>query len=472
MEYNHIPFGDTVQLFSTFLRLLKQTILFIFKTHFMILMSVCVCMTMTANASTDSDGDGLSDQYEESIGTEAYLSDTDGDGIKDGVEVGKNLSKPLNTDNDKRIDALDYDDDNDGLPTYLEGKGDKDNDGVANYLDKDSDNDGVTDGIEAGMLNRDSNMDGIDDAFDSKRVGAIDKNGDDIDDNVKLPDINKNGIVDFLESKFQNNPNKKIAEKPVIKQKPIKIAVKEKAKEEATKSKEKPTQIETVKNEANKAPEIKPNRYTDTDNDGLLDSQEVILGTNPRKRDSDGDKVSDAVEIGLDINSPQDSDRDGIIDALDPDDDNDTILTKFEDINQDSTAINDDTDEDGVPNYLDANDDGDNKLTKDEGGSKDSDNDGILDYLDKDDGHKDKAPEQIVKEAPKEPEVIVLFDGDEDALMNETDDMDALEESLEMANIDEQIETKETVKLDQQIETKKSYQSSKQAKVKSPWELF
>ncbi|KAG1660465.1 Deoxyguanosinetriphosphate triphosphohydrolase-like protein [Nymphon striatum] len=101
----------------------------------------------------DSDGDGLTDLYEEKIGTEAYLSDTDGDGIDDGIEVGKNLNKPLNSDNDKRIDAVDYDDDNDGLPTFLETQNDTDKDGIKDYLDVDSDNDGLADGKEAGALN-------------------------------------------------------------------------------------------------------------------------------------------------------------------------------------------------------------------------------------------------------------------------------------------------------------------------------
>ena len=96
-----------------------------------------------------------------------------------------------------------------------------------------------------------------------------------------------------------------------------------------------------------------------------------------------------------------DSDRDGIIDALDKDDDNDGILTKFEDIDKNGTAKNDDTDRDGVPNYQDANDDGDSLLTRTEGGTKDSDNDGILDYLDKD---------STIAKGKDAPAVVVLYD--------------------------------------------------------------
>lgn len=427
----------------------------------------------------DSDGDGLSDQYEERIGTETYLSDTDGDGINDGLEVGDNLEKPLNSDGDRYIDALDYDDDNDGLPTILETKVDTDNDGLKNYLDTDSDNDNVSDGIEAGMLNKDDNLDLIDDAFDAEQVGAIDKNGDGINDNFKLPDHNSNGIPDYLEAKqtiVAKAAKKPAAQSPATKQaiqkntlenrvtlkKTVKQTLKQTIKQKTdrkkfaqkqleellakrkklslnTKNSEKKKLKKSVSQAKNKQvastsikarPEKKAikrtkrmvvNRYTDTDNDGLLDAQERILGTNPLKRDSDGDKVSDAIEIGMDINAPQDSDHDMIIDALDPDDDNDGILTKNEDVNKDSSPINDDTDNDGVPNYLDANDDGDSKLTREEGGLKDTDNDGILDYLDNNDGVKNTNKLIVKKQSiPEKPEVIVLFDGNLEALGSQT----------------------------------------------------
>lgn len=357
---------------------------------FIALMFLCMPFSLTARQIEDSDGDGLSDQYEVKIGTETYLADTDGDGIDDGIEVGADLENPLDSDGDQRIDALDYDDDNDGLPTILENQADKfsdvDKDGLKNHLDSDSDNDGILDGVEAGVLNKDANFDGIDDAFDIEHVGGSDKNGDGISDNLKLPDQNKDGLADYLDPKISNTLN---------------IATNSTTKVDKHEKKE-----VVIK-------KVVVNRYTDTDNDGLLDSQEKMLGTDPLKRDSDGDGVSDAIEIGMDINAPQDSDHDNIIDALDPDDDNDSILTKLEDINKDGSPINDDTDDDGVPNYLDGNDDGDEKLTIAEGGTNDADNDGILDYLDKDDGKKDSvsAANKFKEKELVEPEIIVLFDG-------------------------------------------------------------
>lgn len=405
------------------------------------LKTIIVCITLFSFSLSlgakqavidDSDGDGLSDQYENKIGTEAYLSDTDGDGINDGVEVGKNLNQPLDTDGDKRINALDYDDDNDGLPSILESKVDTDKDGMEDYLDTDSDNDGIDDGIEAGMLNQDLNNDFIDDAFDADRVGATDKNGDGIDDNLKLPDHNNDGTPDYLDSAFSKKLEIKVVDKKQEKALKTDIA----STDKKAKSASEVASEDEAKDNVSTKPEVKKiiiNKYTDSDNDGLLDTQEKSLGTNPLKRDSDNDTVSDAIEIGLDINAPQDSDHDGIIDALDPDDDNDGVLTKFEDVNKDGSPINDDTDDDGVPDFLDANDDGDGKLTLEEGSTIDTDGDGILDYLDKNDGVKDSVKVVVKNEPiPDEPEVVVLYDGNAASLGEEETIIDsALTEETE-----------------------------------------
>ena len=446
-------------------------------------------------AEADSDGDGLSDSYEVKIGAESYLSDTDGDGLSDKIEVGDNLDNPRDSDSDGVIDVLDYDDDNDGLPTYLESKKDSDKDGLVGYLDTDSDNDKIPDGEEAGYLNQDTNLDGIDDAFDLEREGSVDSNGDGIDDNIKLPDHNNDGKPDYLDAKFQHKMMESIVVKKKIvkpKEKNVNKPVKEKIKQVETKAEA--TTTEVAKTEI-KETKLKPdnmiiNRHTDSDNDGLSNALEKILGTNPLSRDSDGDKVSDAIEIGLDVNSPQDSDRDGIIDAIDDDDDNDGVLTKFEDLNNDSTAINDDTDNDGVPNYLDANDDGDNKLTKEEGFVLDSDGDSILDYLDKDDYIKNQSnatnTQKVSKqdEAVKEPEVVVLFDGNAAALAAEETDELLQQGSIQEASVqDKLLSSINDLQLDAKQAEADSSSTIEQAKVNvetssprkkptSAWDLF
>ncbi len=376
-------------------------------------------------AENDSDNDGLTDTYELKIGTEPFLSDTDGDGINDKIEVGNKLEKPLDSDGDNVINALDFDDDNDGLPTILESAIDTDKDGLANNIDKDSDNDGISDGIEAGMLGKDENFDMIDDAFDTQQAGAKDENGDGINDLLKLPDSNGNGVPDYLDATSQKTAQSK--PKQTVEQKIVTEIINkeiESVKDQTPKdlkkvvevkqtviAEKKPLEKQKVKTVTVKIPKnrVVLNRHTDTDNDGLLDSQEILLGTDPKKRDTDGDQVSDAIEIGLDINNPQDTDEDGIIDALDNDDDNDGVLTKNEDVNNDSSPINDDTDDDGIPNFLDNDDDGDKRLTLVEGSKLDSDNDGILDYLDKHDGVKDKAVVVTKKEViPESPEVVEI----------------------------------------------------------------
>ncbi len=104
----------------------------------------------------------------------------------------------------------------------------------------------------------------------------------------------------------------------------------------------------------------------DADKDGILDKDEDV--------DGDGDPGND------------DSDEDGIPNYLDPDDDNDGILTK----NECPAGIPcPNTDGDDKPNHLDPDDDDDNIPTKNEcpGGTDcpDTDKDNTPDHLDPDD---------------------------------------------------------------------------------------
>ncbi|MGC9399594.1 MAG: CARDB domain-containing protein [Anaerolineae bacterium] len=134
------------------------------------------------NGGTDSDGDGLTDDEEAALGTDPNDTDSDGDGVSDGVEVG-DPSAPPDTDGDGTLDALDPDDDGDGIPTVDEdvnGDGDPtnddtDGDGIPNYLDPDDedgplgdpDGDGLTNEEEADWgtdpNNPDTDGDGISD---------------------------------------------------------------------------------------------------------------------------------------------------------------------------------------------------------------------------------------------------------------------------------------------------------------------
>jgi hypothetical protein len=128
----------------------------------------------------------------------------------------------------------------------------------------------------------------------------------------------------------------------------------------------------------------------DSDDDGLSDEQERLLGTNVTDSDTDGDGVPDFFETSN--GTAIDTDGDEIIDALDADDDDDSVPTALEhpDDNHDgdvSDAL--DTDDDGTADYLDADDDNDGILTVVERAynatfGDDVDGDGLLNYRDTD----------------------------------------------------------------------------------------
>ncbi len=127
----------------------------------------------------------------------------------------------------------------------------------------------------------------------------------------------------------------------------------------------------------------------DTDRDGIPDFKD---------QDDDNDNILTSAELSngdSEDDSFRNTDGDELDDYLDPDDDNDGILTINEDFNRDENFNNngnprdDDYDSDGTPNYLDDDDDGDGILTIDEDTNgngdptdDDDDNDGIPNYLD------------------------------------------------------------------------------------------
>ena len=101
--------------------------------------------------------------------------------------------------------------------------------------------------------------------------------------------------------------------------------------------------------------------HTDTDFDGLNDSEEYNLGSNPRHVDTDGDGLNDFVEreLGTDI-THYDTDVDGLDDCIaitfgshpkqnDTDGDG---LADFEEFELGSDPNNPDTDSDGLNDYL------------------------------------------------------------------------------------------------------------------------
>ena len=121
----------------------------------------------------DYDLDGLVDRIESDLGLDPRAFDSDADTFMDAAEL-PDPSLPQDSDGDGQIDALDTDDDGDGIPSVQErvadGTGDGapdvdlDGDGLDNGLDDDSDGDGLLDADEG---TGDTDGDGIPDYMDA-----------------------------------------------------------------------------------------------------------------------------------------------------------------------------------------------------------------------------------------------------------------------------------------------------------------
>ncbi|HHL18423.1 MAG TPA: hypothetical protein ENJ33_01660 [Thiothrix sp.] len=162
-----------------------------------LLSSFVYALPLTENI--DIDNDGLANDIEEALGSEPYLKDTDGDGIVDKDEV-HDVMNPRDSDQDGRLDVVDLDDDNDGIPSVIEGVADIDNDKIPNYLDDDSDGDGLLDADEVRLSYRDEDNDYIDDLFDVDMTNRADKNGDGIIDGFVLFDSDNDGTADIWDN--------------------------------------------------------------------------------------------------------------------------------------------------------------------------------------------------------------------------------------------------------------------------------
>ncbi len=143
----------------------------------------------------DRDGDGLFDSDETAIGTDPLDTDSDNDSVDDFAEVGGDIGNPLNTDGDALIDALDPDDDGDGIPTIDEiANGDTDGDGIMNYLDNDDDDDGVLTindncPLVANPDQTDFNSNGIGDACEVCCIGIRGNANGDTGDVIDISDL-------------------------------------------------------------------------------------------------------------------------------------------------------------------------------------------------------------------------------------------------------------------------------------------
>ncbi|WP_301377903.1 MULTISPECIES: Ig-like domain-containing protein [Thalassolituus] len=215
------------------------------------------------NAEVDTDGDGLinsldidSDNDSVPDVIEAGLSDSNDDAlVDDGTALIEDANDLPDTDSDSRADflqllsngtdpdisqsavftatmvaALDQDGDGqldsttdvdlDGLMDVVDNAigafgsaKDFDGDGIPNHLDPDDDNDNISDIEENAELaqfftGEDADGDGIDDGFDAEINGVTygtDTNNNGVRDDRELPDLDGDGLVDYLDDDADND---------------------------------------------------------------------------------------------------------------------------------------------------------------------------------------------------------------------------------------------------------------------------
>ncbi len=322
----------------------------------------------------DWDGDGLLDTQEDvnrngivDVGeTDPANWDTDGDGISDGIEGLVDSTQ----DQDTLINALDLDSDGDFIPDAVE---DANGNGVwepqspffeTNALDADSDDDLLIDGWESMWgtdpldpnsdddgwtdyeevilygsnpndddTDGDGRVDGIGnedetDADDDGAINAVDFDSDNDGLTDSQEDFNENGVWDWTE----------VGGRPI-------------------EGETDPTNYDTDGDGFSDGYEVyealsDPLNGEDSDGDGWWDGEEIaVYKTDPYNVDTDGDGRWDSHGN----EGAQDSDGDGLINALDLDSDNDGIDDMYEDVDGDGVAdagetspVLTDTDGDGI----------------------------------------------------------------------------------------------------------------------------
>jgi clumping factor A len=218
------------------------------------------------------DGAVQSGESDPSFGHEAddKPNDADGDGLSDGLE------RTLHS------NPMDADSDDDGVPDGAEPNPseDTDLDRLVNVLDVDSDDDALYDGTELGL---DCSAKGTD---VSKMHCRADADSGATKTSSLLHDTDNGGVSDGAED-FDGN-----------------------GKQDGT---------ETDPTQGHGADDA---TVTDTDRDGLSDSTEMHLGSDPRDKDSDDDGLLD----GDEPNPSDDADGDGKRNVVDPDSDGDGLF--------------------------------------------------------------------------------------------------------------------------------------------------
>lgn len=304
--------------------------------------------------TTDSDNDGTGDNADAFPNDPTETVDTDGDGTGDNADAFPNDStETVDTDSDGTGDNAD------AFPTDPNEIADSDGDTVGDNADafpndptETTDSDGDTVGDNA-------------DAFPNDPTETADTDGDTVGDNTdEFPndatesvDTDNDGVGDNGDW-APNDPA-------------------ESADTDGDDVGDNADLFPTDATESSDADQdmIGDNADTDDDNDGLLDTEEAILGTDPFDEDTDGDEVNDKEDaLPLDATETLDFDQDGTGDNADTDDDNDG-LSDIDELREGTDRFDTDSDDDTVM-------DGADVFPLDATETTDSDSDGVGDNAD------------------------------------------------------------------------------------------
>lgn len=179
-------------------------------------------------------------------------------------------------------------------------------------------------------------------------------------------DIDQNGIADYRDFMNGQIGGQDITPTPTDTPTPTETPV----------PTETPTATPTpvVTEDPTPTPTPTPDPELDTDGDGIPDSVEIALGTDPYSPDSDDDGIDDGLEAILKLDPKTgDTDGDGIPDGQEDDDKDGLTLT--EEIEHGTYTWTDDSDEDGISDGDEVHEYGTDPLKDDTDGDKVEDGD-------------------------------------------------------------------------------------------------
>jgi Ig-like domain CHU_C associated/Secretion system C-terminal sorting domain len=353
--------------------------------------TICKPVTVTINCDIDKDDDAIPDFVESNIA--ASFTDDNVNGVINAYDPAYTGYVDNNNDFINDNFQADGDTDNDGIPNYLDtdfaGRVDTNSDGVddrfdydldgkINMLDLDSDNDGVPDVVEA--YGADANGNGIIDSY-------VDTDGDGLSQNVDvnntganntgtglgLPDLDGDGVPNFLDMDSDNDgiPDVVEAGGPDANNNGIIDAF--------------------VDANADGLHDAYINATgllltgTDVNGDGVADSypnknKDRDFRPNAYDMDSDGDGIVDVIESGL-----PDANLDGIVDGVIAKNGWSATISVMPALNLRNTDgignpdyLDIDADEDGIPDNIEGMSTAGYKLP----GIIDTDGDGLMDTYD------------------------------------------------------------------------------------------